>query len=66
MNKPSLRTYIFLMLTLSIAIACAAPTTPIARKIKADREVIYKSVGEVELKLHVFEPKDHKKTDHSY
>jgi len=32
-------------------------------KSKPDHKVVYKSIGNTKLKLHVFDPKDHKKTD---
>ncbi|MGJ8641100.1 MAG: alpha/beta hydrolase [Opitutaceae bacterium] len=48
--------YRLLPLLLSPLIALAAGFEP-------DREVVYKTVGDVELKLHVFEPADLKATD---
>lgn len=34
-----------------------------AGEITANREVVYKTIGDVELKLHIFEPEGHKETD---
>ena len=39
------------------------PLDPIAKKLQPDRTVLYKSVGDCELRLHVFEPIGHKKAD---
>lgn len=37
--------------------------TPIAKKLKPTRQVIYKTVGDRKLHMHVFEPKGHQPTD---
>lgn len=50
--------------TLSLASINAAPANAEAQKSYApDRQQLYKTVGEVKLNLHVFEPKDLKKSD---
>ncbi|MGB7348048.1 MAG: alpha/beta hydrolase [Pirellulaceae bacterium] len=43
----------------------ALSTQLLAANYKPDREVVYKTVGDVELKLHVFEPQGHQDSDHA-
>ncbi len=54
-------------ITIDIVAAPEAPLgsvlTPIAKKVKPTREVVYKSVGNRQLHLHVFEPDGHQSTD---
>lgn len=60
------------MPTLLMILCCLAPQTQTEKKqekkpkqptFKPTREVVYKKVGDVELKLHIFEPKEHKPSD---
>ncbi len=55
-----------------LILCCLAPQTQADKKQeqkprkpirKPTRQVVYKKVGDVQLKLHIFEPKDHKPTD---
>ena len=39
------------------------PVNTIARTLTPTRTLVYKRVGDVELSLHLFEPKGHKSTD---
>ena len=55
-----------LMLVGSAALTAEAqdrPLDPIASKLEPTRTVVYKTVGNRSLKLHIFEPDGHNKTD---
>ena len=41
----------------------ARPLDPIADQLQPDRTLVYKRIGHRELKLHVFEPKEHRSED---
>jgi acetyl esterase/lipase len=41
----------------------ARPLVPIAAKLEPTRQVVYKTVGKRELRLHIFEPKGYRPTD---
>lgn len=41
----------------------SCPLLPFAAEIQPDREVVYKTIDEVELKLHIFDPEGHKASD---
>ncbi len=53
--------HIFTVLSLSVSISPALALE--TKGFSPDKQIVYKTVGETELKLHVFNPADHKTTD---
>lgn len=45
-----------------VLVACLAPTA-FAQRPQPTKKIVYKTVGDVKLSLHIFEPKGHKPTD---
>ncbi len=61
--KAILALYLCLMLSLTSLAKAKGKKKVEATEIQADETVLYKSIGKVELNLHLFKPKDHKKSD---